>query len=117
MSNPPTDRRASPLEPTSPALGGLRSPSPEVMSSAIGGLEEAASLSATADLPEARLARGILRRRLRAADGRKPALSRVEGKPLDVLREARDECVEPQLVLRSEVASLLRRVASEGRDT
>jgi hypothetical protein len=47
-------------------------------------LEEAASL----------LARGVLRRRLRAADGRK--------KPLDVLREARDECVEPQ---------------SEGRDT
>ena len=63
------------------------------------------------------LARGILRRRLRSADGRKPALSGVEGKPLDVLREARDECVEPQLVLRSEVAPLLRRVASEGRDT
>jgi hypothetical protein len=38
---------------------------PEVMSSAIGGLGEAASL----------LARGILRRRLRAADGRKPALT------------------------------------------
>ena len=41
-------------------------------------LEEAASL----------LARGILRRRLRTADGRK--------KPLDVLREPRDECVEPE---------------------
>jgi len=81
MSNPPPDRRASPLD-------------PEAMSSAIGGLEEAASLSATADLPEARLSRGILRRRLRTADGRK--------KPLDVLREPRDECVEPQ---------------SEGRDT
>jgi len=48
------------------------------------------------------LARAILRRRLRIADGRKPALSpsaplrvnSVEGKPLDVLREARDECVE-----------------------
>ena len=103
MSNPPNDRRASPLD-------------PEMMSPAER-LEEAASLSAAADLPEARLARGILRRRLRAADGRKPALSRVEGKPLDVLREARDECLEPQLVLRSEVASLLRRVASEGRDT
>jgi hypothetical protein len=72
---------------------------PEVMSPAER-LEEAASL----------LARGILRRRLRTADGRKPALSvypersrgAVEGKPLDVLREARDECVEPQ---------------SEGRDT
>jgi hypothetical protein len=47
-------------------------------------LAEAASL----------LARGILRRRLRAADGRK--------KPLDVPRQPRDECVEPQ---------------SEGRDT
>ena len=79
------------LEPTSPALGGLRSPTPEVMSPAER-LEEAASL----------LARGVLRRRLRTADGRKPALSGVEGKPLDVLREARDECVEPQ---------------SEGRDT
>jgi hypothetical protein len=56
---------------------------PEVMSAAER-LEEAAAL----------LARGILRRRLRTADGRK--------KPLDVLREARDECVEPQ---------------SEGRDT
>jgi len=62
---------------------------PEVMSSAVGGPEEVASL----------LARGILRRRLRTADGRNPApsagsgqaLSRVEGKPLDVLREARDE--------------------------
>jgi len=75
---------------------------PEAMSSAIGGLEEAASLSATADLPEGRLARGILRRRLsptlhslgdgaRTADGRKPALSKVEGKALDVLREPRDE--------------------------
>ncbi|HUT75520.1 MAG TPA: hypothetical protein VM221_11895 [Armatimonadota bacterium] len=62
-------------------------------------LEEAASL----------LARGILRRRLRTADGRE--------KSLDVLREASDECVEPQLVLRSEEASLLRRVASDGRDT
>jgi len=88
MSNPPPDRRASPLD-------------PEMMSPAER-LEEAASL----------LARGILRRRLRTADssavalakadGRKPALSGVEGKPLDVLREARDECVEPQ---------------SEGRDT
>ena len=48
---------------------------PEVISPAER-LEEAASL----------LARGVLRRRLRAADGRK--------KPLDVLREARDECVE-----------------------
>jgi hypothetical protein len=47
-------------------------------------LEEAASL----------LARGVLRRRLRTADGRK--------KPLDVPRQPRDECVEPQ---------------SEGRDT
>lgn len=47
-------------------------------------LEEAASL----------LARGILRHRLRAADGRK--------KPLDVRRQPRDECVEPR---------------SEGRDT
>ena len=56
---------------------------PEAMSPAER-LEEAASL----------LAGGILRRRLRTADGRK--------KPLDVLREARDECVEPQ---------------SEGRDT
>ena len=37
------------------------------------------------------LARGILRRRLRTADGRKPALSKVEGKALDVLREPRDE--------------------------
>ena len=64
---------------------------PEVMSPAER-LEEAASL----------LARGILRRRLRTADGRKPALSGVEGKVLDVLREPRDECVEPQ---------------SEGRDT
>jgi hypothetical protein len=67
MSNPPPDRRASPLD-------------PEVMSPAER-LEEAASL----------LARGILRRRLRTADGRKPALSGAEGKPLDVLREARDE--------------------------
>ena len=48
-------------------------------------LEEAASL----------LARGILRRRLRTADGRKPALSGVEGKPLDVLAEPRHECLEP----------------------
>jgi len=85
---------------------------PEVMSPAER-LEEAASL----------LARGVLRRRLsptlhsygdgaRTADlstialakvdGRKPALSGVEGKPLDVLREPRDECVGPQ---------------SEGRDT
>ena len=47
-------------------------------------LAEAASL----------LARGILRRRLRTADGRK--------NPLDVPRQPRDECVEPQ---------------SEGRDT
>jgi hypothetical protein len=47
-------------------------------------LEEAASL----------LARGILRRRLRAADGRK--------KPLDVLRTSSHSCVGPQ---------------SEGRDT
>ena len=70
MSNPPYDRRASPLD-------------PEVMSPAER-VEEAASL----------LARGILRRRLRAADGRK--------KPLDVPRQPRDECVEPQ---------------SEGRDT
>jgi len=70
-------------EPTSPAAGGLRSLIPEVMPPAER-LEEAASL----------LARGVLRRRLRTADGRK--------KPLDVLREARDECVEPQ---------------SEGRDT
>jgi hypothetical protein len=70
MSNPPPDRRASSLDPevTSPAER----------------LEEAASL----------LARGILRHRLRTADGRK--------KPLDVLREPRDECLEPQ---------------SEGRDT
>ena len=89
----------NPLEPTSPALGGLRSPGPEVMSPAER-LEEAASL----------LARGILRRRLRAADERKPALSpsaplrvnSVEGKPLDVPRQPRDECLEPQ---------------SEGRDT
>jgi hypothetical protein len=64
---------------------------PEMMSPAER-LEEAASL----------LARGILRRRLRAADGRKPALSGVEGKPLDVPRQRRDECVEPR---------------SEGRDT
>ena len=64
---------------------------PEMMSPAER-LEEAASL----------LARGILRRRLRAADGRKPALSGAEGKPLDVPRQPRDECVEPQ---------------SEGRDT
>ena len=56
---------------------------PEVMSPAER-LEEAASL----------LARGILRRRLRTADGRQ--------KPLDVPRQPRDECVEPQ---------------SEGRDT
>jgi hypothetical protein len=76
MSNPPYDRRASPLEPTSPRVcAGLRSPSPEMMSPAER-LEEAASL----------LARGILRRRLRAADGRK--------EPLDVLRQPRDECVE-----------------------
>ena len=34
------------------------------------------------------LARGILRRRMRLTDGRK--------KVLDVLREPRDECVEPQ---------------------
>jgi len=47
-------------------------------------LAEAASL----------LARGILRRRLRAADGRK--------KPLDVLRTSSHSCVEPR---------------SEGRDT
>ena len=50
------------------------------------------------------LARGILRHCLRTADssavalakadGRKPALSGVEGKVLDVLREPRDECVE-----------------------
>jgi hypothetical protein len=48
------------------------------------------------------LARGILRHRLRTADGRKPALSvcpersrgGVEGKPLDVLAVPRDECVE-----------------------
>ena len=70
MSNPPTDRRASPLD-------------PEVMSPAER-LEEAASL----------LARGILRRRLRSADGRK--------KDLELLAVPRDECVEPQ---------------SEGRDT
>jgi len=60
---------------------------PEVMSSAIGGLEEAASLSATADLPEARLARGILRYRLKAADERK--------KDLDLPRQSSDECLEP----------------------
>jgi hypothetical protein len=48
---------SSPLEPTSPRVcAGLRSPSPEMMSPAER-LEEAASL----------LARGILRRRLRAA--------------------------------------------------
>ena len=34
------------------------------------------------------LATGFLRRRLRTADGRKKAL--------DVLREPRDECVEPE---------------------
>jgi hypothetical protein len=56
---------------------------PEMMSPAER-LEEAACL----------LARGILQRRLRAADGRQ--------KPLDVPRQPRDECVEPQ---------------SEGRDT
>jgi len=56
---------------------------PEVMSPAER-LEEAASL----------LARGIHRRRLRTADGRK--------KGLELLAEPRDECVEPQ---------------SEGRDT
>ena len=67
------DMVSNPLEPTSPALGGLRSPSPEAMSSALGGLEEAASL----------LARGILRRRLRTVDGRK--------KDLDALAEAKDE--------------------------
>ena len=44
---------SNPLEPTSPAMSGLPSPSPEVVSSAIGGLEEAASL----------LARGIFRSR------------------------------------------------------
>ena len=54
MPNPPLGRRASPLEPASPASGGVRSLNPDVMSSAVGGLEEAASL----------LARGILRRRL-----------------------------------------------------
>jgi len=64
---------------------------PEVMSPAER-LEEAASL----------LARGILRRRLRTADGRKHVLSGAEGKVLDVLREPRDECLEPQ---------------SEGRET
>ena len=41
-------------------------------------LEEVAGLLAT----------GFLRLRLRGADGRK--------KPLDVLREPRDECVEPE---------------------
>jgi len=70
MSNPPTDRRASPLD-------------PEVMSPAER-LEEAASL----------LARGILRRRLMTADGRKKGLE-LSGVP-------RDECLEPQ---------------SEGRET
>jgi len=80
MSNPPNDRRASPLD-------------PEMMSPAER-LEEAASLSAAADLPEARLARGILRRRLRRAD--------VENKGLDVLRNSSHSCLEPQ---------------SEGRDT
>jgi len=44
---------SNPLEPTSPALGGLRSPSPEVMSPHER-LEEAAAL----------LARGILRYRM-----------------------------------------------------
>jgi hypothetical protein len=56
---------------------------PEVMSPAER-LEEAAWL----------LARGILRRRLRTADGRK--------KPLDVLRSSSHSCLEPQ---------------SEGRET
>jgi len=72
MSNPPYDRRASPLD-------------PEMMSPAER-LEEAASL----------LARGILRRRLRlarrqsggAADGRK--------KPLDVPADSSHSCLEPQ---------------------
>jgi hypothetical protein len=56
---------------------------PELMSPAER-LEEAASL----------LARGVLRRRLRAADGRK--------KPLDVIRSSSHSCLEPQ---------------SDGRDT
>ena len=50
---------------------------PEMMSPAER-LEEAASL----------LARGILRRRLRAADGRK--------KPLDVPADSSHSCLEPQ---------------------
>jgi hypothetical protein len=66
---------------------------PEMMSPAER-LEEAASLSATADLPLARLARGILRRRLRTADGRQ--------KRLDVSSDSSHSCLEPQ---------------SEGRDT
>jgi hypothetical protein len=44
-------------------------------------LEEAASL----------LARGILRRRLRTADGRKTCPPSVWREALDVLRQARDE--------------------------
>jgi len=64
MSNPPYDRRASPLDPE--------------MMSPVERLEEAASL----------LARGILRRRLRAVDGRQ--------KRLDVSADSSHSCLEPR---------------------
>ena len=66
---------ANPLEPTSPAWGGLRSPSPEVMSPAER-LEEAASM----------LARGFLRYHLWRVDAEQiepDVLPRPSGKCLD----------------------------------
>ena len=80
---------------------------PEIMSSAIGGLEEAASLSATADLPEARLARGILRRRptyiqMSAADVGRSASGGPPSRP-EGLRD-----LEPSFVRDAKTARMFR---------
>ncbi len=76
MRHPPDGRRASLPEPTSPAFGGLRSPSPDLMPHDARRAEVAAILAA-----------GFLR--LRLGETKKREI------PLDVLPRPSDECLEP----------------------